>query len=85
MANLAFYDYLHKQEEDYIQESKIYLTKFEEHSFEILIGKTISKVIIKALYYETKLTKEYFNKILRRKKDYSLVEIYNEIINSLGK
>ena len=85
MNQLTLKDYLQDQDEDYIKESKIYQSNYENHRVEIFVGISFSKIIIRILNYEIKFTEEYVNEMIHRKKFNNLYDVYNEIKNIFEK
>jgi hypothetical protein len=81
MNQLTLKDYLQDQDEDYIKESKIYQSNYENHQVEIFVGISFSKIILRILNYEIKFTEEYVNEMIHRKKFNNLYDVYNEIKN----
>ena len=79
MNQLTLKDYLQDQDEDFIKESKIYESNYENHQVEIFVGISFSKITIRILNYEIKFTEEYVNEMIHRKKFNNLSEAYYEI------
>ena len=69
---------INNYEEEYLLDSKIYISEYDNNNLDIYIGKTKSDVIIRILYYEIIISPNNFS-LLIKKKFQSIDELYEFI------